>query len=523
MALLAYDPTRMTMVPVSQARVVAYVVDADTGKQYSTVAEAENDIAANRQIALASFRQGERESAPAQTPTPTTPAQEDVTEKTRVAVAQALAQAAATPKQAPAMGSVQRGENDSSEITPEMTAAERAAQLSAARKKAYFDAQAAAKGEKPTPPPADENYTYDYVWRQDVGGPGGKWVLVKTPIIKPITISSSGSVISSGGSGGTQTTTSTTSTSTSSVYGTPSLARDVFKNTLALFFGQSEMSKAWVNELYNIVSKFYLTGSTIDESFNLALQDARNNPNLAEFTKRFKGIYALQDLRQQGKPVTVPTIAEYVKTQSEMADLFTNTGLTDIATEDFTSELIGKGLSYSTISDRLVKVFDRIDRAPTVIKDTLSRYFPTVDRTKLAKTLLLGEKGVKQLQDELAGYEVLSAAEAQGIAATGVMPKIGGVTEERAKEYGALGETFETITPKFSQIAIATPRATQLAGFSKAEDIGQVGVEKAVISRSAKELQKLAELTGQEEARFAGKAGRAELGLASQRRANRAY
>jgi hypothetical protein len=322
------------------------------------------------------------------------------------------------------------------------------------------------------------------------------------------------------------TTPSTTSPSTASITDTftgPSLARDTFRNTLSLFFGAAEMNKAWINELYNIVSKFYLTGSTIDESLNLALQDARNNPNLAEFTKRFKGIYDLQDLRQQGKPVTVPTIAEYVKTQSEMADLLSSSGLKDISTEDFTSSLIGKGLSYSTVADRLVKVFDRIDRAPQVIKSTLSRYFPTVDRTTLAKTLLLGEKGVKQLQDELAGYEVLSAAEAQGIAATGKDAIKGGLTEERAKEYAALGETFETITPKLSQVAIATPRVSQLAGFSRTQDLGQVGVEKAVISRSAKELQQLEQLSKEEEARFAGKAGRAELGLASQRRANRAF
>ena len=46
---------------------------------------------------------------------------------------------------------------------------------------AYKTTQTAAKGEKPTPPAADEQFTYDYVWRQDVGGPGGKWVLTKTP------------------------------------------------------------------------------------------------------------------------------------------------------------------------------------------------------------------------------------------------------------------------------------------------------------------------------------------------------
>ena len=44
-----------------------------------------------------------------------------------------------------------------------------------------------------------------------------------------------------------------------------------------------------------------------------------------------------------------------------------------------------------------------------------------------------------------------------------------------------------------------------------------------LVRNDMKELEKLQELSEEEEARFAGKAGRAELGLASQRRANRAY
>jgi hypothetical protein len=72
-------------------------------------------------------------------------------------------------------------------------------------------------------------------------------------------------------------------------------------------------------------------------------------------------------------------------------------------------------------------------------------------------------------------------------------------------------------------LATALPTTTKLSQISKVEDVGQVGLEKAIISQSAKELEKLQELTEQEEARFRSKAGRAELGLASQRRANRAF
>jgi len=301
---------------------------------------------------------------------------------------------------------------------------------------------------------------------------------------------------------------------------TRTLGRDQFKNSLALFFGAAEAAKPWVDALYDVVSKFYRTGSDVNESFNLALQDARNNPALKPFTDRFKGIYALQDLKLTGKPVLVPTIAEYVVSQAKMADVLREANLGDIATDDFTTELISKGNSVTTIAEKIAKAYLRIDMAPKAIKDTFSRFFPTVDKTKLARTLLLGEKGVNELVDELETFEVLASAEQQGL---GAINRIGGVDLGRAQEYARSGQTYASLTPQFSKIARALPQVSKLSGISKVEDIGQVGLEKAVISQSAKELEQLELLGEQEIARLSGKAGRAELGLASQRRANRAF
>ncbi len=299
------------------------------------------------------------------------------------------------------------------------------------------------------------------------------------------------------------------------------LAKDTFKQTLASFFGADEAAKPWTDELYNEVAKSYRSGSSIEESFNLTLLNARNNPNLKTFTDRFKGIYALQDMKQAGKPVIVPTIAEYVTSQAKMADIFNQAGLPELATESFTTDLISKGQSVSTVADSIAQVYNRIDSAPKAIKDTLSRYFPTVDRPTLAKTLLLGEKGVKQLTDDLAKFEVLAAAEQQGIAATPTLP--GGLTEERAGEYARMGETYGSIMPKFARVAQATPTVSKLAGISRREDIGQAGVESAVIRGTAKELEELQRISEEEAARFSGRAGVANVGLASQRRANRAF
>ena len=300
-------------------------------------------------------------------------------------------------------------------------------------------------------------------------------------------------------------------TSTGSTAGTtstgPTLAKDIFKGTLALLFGQAEANKPWMDELYTVVSKFYKGGATAEESFNLAIQDVRNNPNMQEFTKRFKGIYALQDLRQQGKPVTVPTIAEYFATQTKMADLLKSTGLGEIATEDFLGDVIGKGVSATEFGTRITNIFDRIDLAPQEMKDTLARYYPTLDRIQLAKALALGEKGSVQLQKDLSTYEVLAAAEEQGIGALGAGAIAGGLTEERAASLAAGGETFQSALGKFKTVAQLREPAAKLSAIYGMEPMTQADIENIIFKQSAQETMALENLVKAEEAMFSGRAG----------------
>jgi hypothetical protein len=284
----------------------------------------------------------------------------------------------------------------------------------------------------------------------------------------------------------------------------PTLAINTFKNTLALFFGPNEISKPWVDVLYKSVSGFYKTGSTAEESFNMALQDVRNNPIMEPFTKRFKGIFALQDLKVTGVAVTVPTIAEYFASESKMGDVLRSSGLGDIANEDFLGDVLGKNVSVTEFSNRIVNIFDRIDSAPKEIKDTFSRYFPTVDRLSLAKALALGDKGAKALEKEIAGYEVLSAAEQQGIGANKVL---GGVDVERAANYAAKGYGYQKALTDFGKVARIAPVEKKLAEISGVESLGQVGVENAVLGQNLTAQQQLEVLAELEGARYSGKSG----------------
>ena len=302
---------------------------------------------------------------------------------------------------------------------------------------------------------------------------------------------------------------------TTGTTGGPTTAFDVFKQTLSIFFGPSEMGKPWVAELYKSVSKFTKAGSTSEEAFNLAVLDVEKNPSMGEFTKRFKGIYALQKMKQAGQAVTVPTVAEYFATESKMADVLKQSSLGDLANEDFLGDVLSKGVSATEFANRITAIFDRIDNAPKDIKDTLSRFFPTVDRISLAKAIALGDKGAKELQTKVAGYEVLSAAEKQGL---GAGQLAGGVTEERAYQYALGGETFDTALTKFGTVAAALPTVNKLTQIYGEPMLGPSGIEEAVFGKSAKQIKAMEDLANREQASFSGRSGVTQASLASQRR-----
>jgi hypothetical protein len=372
------------------------------------------------------------------------------------------------------------------------------------------------KASKPTDAPPGKYYTW-------IGGTDtGQWRLYDIPgygVGGTLGGNTLGGNLGTGGSGGDLGTGLVTPTPTPTDTG-PTLASDVFKQTLAVFFGAAEMAKPWANELYKAVSKFYKQGATSEEAFNMALLESETNPAMTDFTKRFKGIFALQKMKQAGKAVTVPTIAEYFATESKMGDILKASNLGELANEDFLGDVLSKGINATQFGDRIVDIFDRIDTAPDAIKKTIGRFFPTLDRVQLAKALALGDKGAKQLQQELSGYEVLSAAEQQGLGVSATLP--GGITNERAQQIARGGGTFASTLGQFGQIASARETEQKLAEISGMKSLGVSGLTSAVIDKSAAELKKLEDLTRQEEARFAGKAGTAgSRALASQSRANR--
>jgi hypothetical protein len=295
-----------------------------------------------------------------------------------------------------------------------------------------------------------------------------------------------------------------------------SLAQDTFKNTLALFFGASEMSQPWANALFKVVSNYYKSGSTIDESLNLALQEARNNPVLKPFTDRFAGVFALQDRRAKGEALDVPTIAEFFKSQVTLGDRLREVGLGDIATNEILGEVLGTGKSVAAVLNLVNDVFMTIDNAPEQLKKDLQVVAPGIDRTSIAKALLLGQKGADALQKQIKEVSVMSAAKSQGI----------GIDNALAADIAARNFDYGTSLTNFGTVAKGAPDLQKLTEIStgraaKTTDV-QGSLIKSLFQQDVK-AQELIRLEAEKEAaRFSSASGTfGSRSLASRNRANR--
>lgn len=285
--------------------------------------------------------------------------------------------------------------------------------------------------------------------------------------------------------------------------GTKTLALDTFKNTLALLFGAKEASQPWVTALYTSASKFYNTGSTIDESINLSLQDIRFNKELKPFTDRFKGIYALTDRLAGGEAIKVPTVAEYFKSESSMGDILRAAGMGELATQDFLGDIIGRGKSVLEVTTLITDTFDRIDNAPSSLKADLLQAFPGADRASIAKAMLTGVTGAAELTKKVKAISVQSAAKTQGIT----------IDDLTSQDIAAQGYDYNKSLTNFATVAQTASRGATLGRMSGIDLTQQEAIASAFGSNAAAD-EKLRKIREEEANRFSATSGR----LASQNR-----
>ena len=268
-------------------------------------------------------------------------------------------------------------------------------------------------------------------------------------------------------------------------------------------FGAKEVTQPWVVALYTSASKFYNSGSTIDESINLSLQDIRFNPELKPFTDRFSGIYALTDRLAKGEAIEVPTVAEYFKSESAMGDVLRAAGMGELATQDFLGGIIGRGKSVLEVTNLITDAFDRIDNAPSSLKADLQVVFPGADRVSIAKAMLLGDKGAAELTKKIKAISVQSAAKTQGVT----------INDLVSQDIAAQGYDYNKSLQGFATVKQTAERGATLGRMSGISLTQEESIASAFGSNAAAD-EKIRKIREEEANRFSATSGR----LASQNR-----
>jgi hypothetical protein len=406
---------------------------------------------------------------------------------------------------------------------------------------AYNTAQTAAKGEKPTPPPADEQYTYDYVWRQDVGGPGGSWTLVKSPNQGPADwkFDSNGMLFYKGkaftgtyqgvqytdgkgpgykesGSGNKGPTGPTGPTGPQTTYTAPDGKIFTDLNAYNAYIAQTKQTaeKAARQSAYDLLFQqfdAYGLGGLVAPLRGLI----ESGINPAEFTIRlretdaYKKRFAANASRIQ-KGLRALSEAEYIGLEDQYQDVMRRYGLPDtyytrgeMGRQEGFEKFIGGDVSPVELEDRIQTAQRRVLNAPPQVTDALKQFYGAeLGSGDILAYVLDPDKAIENIKRKVTAAEIGAGAMQAGLA-TGV---------SRAEELQRFGVTGEQARQGYQTIGGFLPRASQLGDIYSKQGLGaytQTTAEQEVFGTTGavdaeRKRRQLAQL---EQAQFGGSAG----------------
>ena len=387
----------------------------------------------------------------------------------------------------------------------------------------YKATQDAAKGEKPTPPPADADFTYDYVWRQDVGGPGGKWTLVKTPILKTSSGGTPGGTPggSPGGGPGGGGPTGTPATT----YTAPDGRMFTDLNSYNAYLAQlkaDEKRRTGQSAYTLLFEQFnqYGLGALVAPLEGLIVEGL----SPAEFTLRlrstdaYKKRFAANQSRTQ-RGLRALSEAEYIGLEDQYQNVMRNYGLPasyysrgDMGRQEGFEKFIGGDVSAAELEDRIITAQSRVLNAAPQVAQSLRQFYPEITGGDILAYALDPDKALNEIKRKVGAAEIGAGAMQAGLA-TGLA---------RAEELQRFGVTGEQARAGYQTIGEFLPRASQLGDIYAKQGLGpftQTTAEEEVFGttgavEAGKKRRKLAQL---EQAQFGGTSGAAQGALARER------
>jgi hypothetical protein len=268
---------------------------------------------------------------------------------------------------------------------------------------------------------------------------------------------------------------------------------DIFKAELAVAFGSFAPSDdAWIREIFNAGQVKMNEGVSPGSIPDLLIDD----PSLANYRSRFKGLLDLKERAKTQKVSYLPTIAEYVTAERANTELLQRYGLNNMANQKTLDALFAGDVSTTELEERIVNGVTAIQNADTALKQQLATEFPTLNSSDFLEALLSGNEGAKILQQKVARAGI--AAEA---ATAGVKSQLG------AEELRKSGVTREQARAGFQAVAQQKAGVEQAGRIFGDVEVGTLQTElekEALLGQTSKRTKALA---SQARAQFGGASG----------------
>lgn len=437
----------------------------------------------------------------------------------------------------------------------------RTEQLSTIRQAEYAAAQeeAGRTSEKPTPPPPDAEYTYEYFWRPEPGGRGGYWNLVRFPRYGTTPTSTQGDgsnnsnntnvgfkivngILTFNGQpftglyngqvyeNGTIKVASSSNASGdttgykfvdgmlyyngspfSGSYNGKTYDGGIIKATTVANTAAAGVMTAGQQDIYSIVVdrlNRYNLGSLAPLIKKLAIEGATEATIMLRlqeeplYQERFK---ANQNRIAKGLKALTPS--EYLTLEDDYRQVLRAYGLTQFDNDSYVSQFLANDISVSELSNRVVAAVQRVRNADPAISSMLKSYYG-ISNNDLVAYVLDPNQQFQKIERQIAASEIGVAAGRQGI----------NIGVPVAEQLAAQGISQAEAQRGYATIADILPTAKKLSDIygNVLEGYDLAEAEQEVFNQLASAQRKRRALTEREVAAFSGTSGLGRTSLTQQ-------
>lgn len=426
----------------------------------------------------------------------------------------------------------------------------RSEQLSTIRQAEYTAAQEeAGRGEKPAVPPADNEYTYDYVWRSEAGGRGGYWSLVRSPkapaptkVVTDSGDSGDGSNVGYKVINGVLTFNGQPFTGTYNgqtyengkikVVADPNASPQgkVVDRTEYIGSGASRILRTYytdgtftdtaapVTTASTVVNPNVMTSSQQDvysimlgrlNQYNLgalaplirklAIEGATESTIMLQLSEEplYKERFKANEVRKQ-KGLSVLTPSQYLSLEDDYRQVLRAYGLTQFDNDAYVSQFLANDVSVSELSNRVVTAVQRVRNADPAVSSMLKNLYG-IGQNDLVAYVLDPQQQFQKIERQVAASEISVAAARQGF-------NIGATV---AEQLAAQGISQAEAQKGYATIADVLPTAEKLSDIygGQLEEYRLPEAEQEVFNQLASAQRKRQKLTQREIAAFGGSSG----------------